>query len=66
MEQYIEAFIMYLHNVKKTSDNTTLSYKRDLYKWMDYMKSQGVDSLAEITKEQLTDFVTYLENKKFK
>lgn len=63
MEQYIEAFIMYLHNVKKTSDNTTMSYKRDLYKWMDYMKSLGIDSLGDVTKEHLTDFVAYLESK---
>lgn len=66
MEQYIEAFIMYLHNVKKTSDNTTLSYKRDLYKWMDYMASREVTSLEDVTREHLTDFVAFLEGKKFK
>ena len=66
MEQYIEAFIMYLHNVKKTSDNTTMSYKRDLYKWMDYMKAQGIVSLEAIEEEHLTAFVAYLEDKKFK
>ena len=32
MEQQIEAFINYLHNVKKTSKNTELSYRRDLKK----------------------------------
>jgi len=37
-----------------------------LYKWMDYMKSLGIDSLGDVTKEHLTDFVAYLESKKFK
>ena len=32
MEKEIEAFISYLHNVKKKSENTCMSYKRDLYK----------------------------------
>ena len=32
MEQAIEQFIAYLHNVKETSNNTELSYRRDLKK----------------------------------
>ncbi len=66
MEQHIEAFIMYLHNVKKTSANTTMSYRRDLYKWMDYVNMQGVNSVQEVTKELLQEFVEYLEQQGFK
>ena len=33
MEEQIQAFIAYLHNVKRTSRNTELSYQRDLKKW---------------------------------
>lgn len=66
MEQQIESFIVYLHNVKKTSENTTMSYRRDLYKWMDYMNKQGVDSVCNVTKEQLKEFVMYLEKEGFK
>lgn len=66
MEQYIEAFIMYLHNVKKTSENTTMSYRRDLYKWMDYANRQGVDSISDVTKEQLQQFVEHLNQQGFK
>ena len=35
MEQAIQGFITYLHNVKKKSLNTELSYKRDLTKMLD-------------------------------
>ena len=37
MEKEITAFISYLHNVKKTSNNTELSYKRDLEKLQHFM-----------------------------
>ena len=66
MEQHIDAFIMYLHNIKKTSENTTMSYRRDLYKWMDYMNEQGLDSVCDITRDELMAFVAYLEQKGFK
>lgn len=66
MEQYIEAFIMYLHNVKKTSSNTTMSYRRDLYKWMDYTNMQGINSVQEVTKSLLQEFVKHLEQQGFK
>lgn len=66
MEKYIESFIIYLHNVKKTSENTTMSYRRDLKKWSDYMKSLGKTSVQEITEDDLKSFVSYLEIKNFK
>lgn len=66
MEQHIEAFILYLQNVKKTSENTTMSYRRDLYKWMDFMNEQGIDSVQEITEEHLKEFVDYLVQENFK
>lgn len=66
MEQYIENFITYLHNVKKTSENTTVSYRRDLKKWAEYMKSLGRTSIEEVKEEDLKSFVSYLEVKNFK
>ncbi len=66
MEKQIESFIIYLHNVKKTSENTTMSYRRDLKKWSDYMKSMGKTLVQEVTEEDLKSFVNYLEVKNFK
>lgn len=66
MEQHIEAFIVYLHNVKKTSENTTMSYHRDLLKWMDYMNGQKVESVCDVTQEHLIAFVEYLSQKGLK
>ncbi|MBO5551709.1 MAG: site-specific tyrosine recombinase XerD [Lachnospiraceae bacterium] len=57
MEDRIEAFISYLHNIKKTSKNTELSYRRDLKKLDVYLKRRGIDDPAEVTSEILKDYV---------
>lgn len=66
MRQTVEAFILYLHNVKKTAENTTMSYRRDLQKWVSYMESLNVTDVAMISKEDLQGYVQYLEEKQFK
>lgn len=65
MEQEITAFIDYLHNVKKMSLNTELSYKRDLVKVLQYMEGQGIRSVGDITATNLNSYILYLENNNF-
>ncbi|MDD2971919.1 MAG: site-specific tyrosine recombinase XerD [Lachnospiraceae bacterium] len=65
MEQEITAFIAYLHNVKQTSKNTELSYKRDLSKMCHYMVEQGIDTVKKISTTNLNSYVLYLEKNKF-
>ena len=65
MEQEIIAFISYLHNVKKTSNNTELSYKRDLEKMYHYMQEQGINSVDKVTTTNLNSYILYLEKNKF-
>ncbi len=66
MEALIDGFIVYLHNVKNTSENTILSYRRDLKKWKSYMEELGLNSIQEVKAEHLERFVQYLEVKHFK
>ena len=66
MERLIEDFLIYLHNVKNTSANTIMSYKRDLLKWDDYMGTIGLTKIDEVKEEHLLSFIDYLEKKKFK
>ncbi len=65
MEQEINGFITYLHNVKKTSTNTILSYKRDLNKLMKYLNDQNITQVDKITETSLNSYVLYLEKNKF-
>lgn len=67
MEREIEAFISYLHNIKKTSPNTEMSYKRDLTKMRIYLEVTAQSPAAsEVTEENLKKYIAYMERKKFK
>ena len=65
MQNDITAFISYLHNVKKTSDNTRLSYKRDLCKFANFMAKRGISAFEQIKTEDLKDYIEDLNEQKF-
>lgn len=65
MEKEITAFITYLHNVKNTSENTEMSYRRDLGKVQQFMGSRGITQVQKVSSEDLSDYVKYLEDHKF-
>lgn len=62
LEKEIVSFISYLHNVKKTSQNTELSYKRDLEKVQHYLEGEGLLELQSVSVEQLKAYIEYLES----
>lgn len=66
MDKAIEAFISYLHNVKKTTYNTEMSYRRDLNKLRSFLALRGIEEVADISEEDLQDFMRDLEEKQFK
>ena len=65
MEKEIGAFITYLHNVKNTSGNTEMSYRRDLEKVSHFMESRGIHETKDVTAQDLADYVKFLEDSKF-
>lgn len=65
MEKEITAFIAYLHNVRNTSENTEISYRRDLNKVLKFMESRGIHEVSAISSQDLNDYVAYLEENKF-
>ena len=60
MQQIIDEFIVQLHNTKNTSENTEVSYKRDLTKLFEYLEWKEVD---DVTKEDLENYISYLKGK---
>lgn len=66
MDKAIEAFILYLHNIKRTSVNTEMSYRRDLNKLKNFLATQEVMEVHAITLRNLQDFVQYLEKQDLK
>lgn len=67
MEKELDAFIAYLHDVKRTSENTELSYHRDLLKFCRFMEEEKhVTTAADVTQQHLEDYLVYLNSCQFK
>lgn len=65
MEKEIAAFVEYLHNVKKMSLNTEMSYKRDLAKFCGFMSDQGISEVSAVTATGLNSYILFLEKNGF-
>lgn len=65
IEQAVEGFISYLHNVKKTSYNTQMSYSRDLNKMRIWLESKDIHRVSQIDEGKLREYIDYLEEKQF-
>ncbi len=65
MELEIQQFILYLENVKRTSENTRVSYERDLHKLKHFLNRQSVEEIGAITTTNLNSYILYLEKEKF-
>lgn len=65
MEEEIQEFMSYLENVKKTSENTRLSYQRDLHKLQRFLGQQAVLDIQAVTMTNLNSYILYLEKEHF-
>ncbi|MBR1671168.1 MAG: tyrosine-type recombinase/integrase [Butyrivibrio sp.] len=61
----INEFIDYLKGVKDTSENTLLSYRRDLLRMTDYMKRRGITDVRDISEDRVLDYVRSLMEEQF-
>jgi len=66
MQREVDAFISYLHNVKKTSTNTELSYQRDLKKFVVFLETRKVDSFKKASRDDLAAYMDYMVTEDFK
>lgn len=65
MEEAIQSFIEYLHINKQTSQNTEVSYRRDLRKLASFLKERGMEGFEEATQTNLDAFVLHMEKNNF-
>ncbi len=61
MEEYISDFADYLKNSKNASENTIVSYERDLRCFNHYMDTTGVSKIARINKTNMMSFIYNLQ-----
>lgn len=64
MEREVQEYISYLHNVKHTSKNTEMSYKRDLLKVCHFMQERGITSALAVKEQDLKAYIHALEEQK--
>lgn len=65
MHEMIEQFVTYLTDVKKSSANTVVSYRRDLVKFHKFMESQGVSDILKINPTNLNSYMIHMEKEQF-
>ena len=61
MEREITNLIMYLRERKNISQNTEVSYERDLMKLVRYLKEQKLKNWSDITSEDLKGNLNYMK-----
>ena len=57
----IQEYISYLHDIRKISYNTEISYERDLKKAADYFASQEIGDLTQVSETNLNSYLLFLE-----
>lgn len=63
MEQEIEQYIEYIGKNNKKSENTLVSYRRDLYKLMHYLtKELALTEWPQVTETDLNSYVLHLQS----
>lgn len=65
VQKSINAFVVYLHDVKKTSYNTEMSYKRDLNKMNKFLEGKGINKLSQLNDEAMGSYVLFLHENNF-
>ena len=64
MESECQEYISYVHSVKHTSNNTEMSYKRDLLKVCHFMQERGINSATAVKEQDLKAYIHVLEEQK--
>ena len=59
-EYYVDSYINYLSEVKRSSNNTISSYKRDLLKMCKYFNGNGIDDVHDVNSADLNTYISTL------
>ncbi len=63
MKAHINKFIQYLVDERRLAENTVISYKRDLSKYVDYLiKHEEIEYLDHVNRIQILHFLQYLKD----
>jgi len=57
MNELIEQFLSYISVERGMANNTLSSYKRDLYRFADFLKSKKIDSIDKVSRQVINSFM---------
>lgn len=57
---YKDEYLSYIEFERRLSKNTILSYKNDLEKYITFLKKRKIDSITDITKKDILEYLEYL------
>ncbi len=63
MEEYLTAFQTYLVQVKQASENTILSYMRDLKGFCNFLEQMGIQDLTKVNRTNVMAYVYDMQEK---
>lgn len=61
MEEYVERYIGDLGKTKRLSENTRISYKRDLMKLLAFLNGSGIENICKVTTTNMNSYIMFLE-----
>jgi integrase/recombinase XerD len=63
MKELIDEFISYLSVERGLAENTLLAYRKDLTKYVEFLKKKGKAKINQTSKKDVTDFMMELKDK---
>ncbi|MBM7686629.1 site-specific tyrosine recombinase XerD [Defluviitalea raffinosedens] len=63
MEEVVEKYAVYLRDLKGASENTILSYQRDLRHFICFLKDSGIEKIQDVTRTNITAYLLNLQKK---
>ena len=67
MDEYLDQFLNYIVTVNSGSENTREAYGRDLRRYLDYLKQEGVEDVGNVDRVIVLGYLNYLRtDKRFK
>lgn len=61
MEGHIEEFAEYLTEIRGSSENTTASYKRDLYSFVRFLEKNGINDIGSVNRTNIMAYIYELQ-----
>lgn len=62
MKDYLNEFIVHLRLIKKSSSNTIESYKRDISKYLQFLKDKNITDPSAVSENTVSQYITVLES----